>query len=116
MPARFDHRSSGVTPAWRRLLPGAGLVGCSLGLSVSLGCVSPSLHSEAVDVVRNADLVQQCTLKSEGTYTALGEKNALVLARNAVVKNGGNVFFLMSSDKSDTLTTTVNGKIYACKR
>ncbi|MGE3537854.1 MAG: hypothetical protein AB7N91_10530 [Candidatus Tectimicrobiota bacterium] len=123
MPARLDHARLANTPrvsghrhtAWR-LLCGAVWLGCSLGLCVSLGCVSSSLHSESVDVVQNPDLVKQCALRSEGTYTAVGETNALTLARNATVKNGGNVFLLMAVDKSETLTTAVKGKIYACQR
>ena len=73
-------------------------------------------HSDTVDVIQNPDLVKNCTLKSEGTYMALGEKNALTMAKNAAVKNGGNVILLLALDKSDSLTTAVNGKIYACAR
>ena len=53
---------------------------------------------------------------SEGTYTAIGEKNALTMAKNATAKNGGNVFLLVATDKGDALTTSVNGKIYVCTR
>lgn len=89
---------------------------CSLLLCVSLGCINPSLQGESIDVVHNPELVKQCTLKSEGTYTALGEKNAVTMAKNATAKNGGNVFLLVSTDKSDALTTSVNGKMYVCSR
>ncbi len=98
----------------RHRLAGRALWGCSLLLGVSLGCVNPSLQSERVDVIQNPDLVKQCTLKSEGTYTALGEKNALTMAKNATVQKGGNVFLLTSLDRGDALTTAVSGKIYTC--
>jgi hypothetical protein len=72
------------------------ILGCGLALSVTLGCLSPTIQSETVDVVRNPDLVKDCLLKSDGTYSAIGEKNTMTLARNAVVQNGGNVLLLLS--------------------
>jgi len=82
---------------------------------VTFGCLSPTLRSERVDVISNPELVKSCTLKSEGRYAAVGEKNALTLAKNAVAERGGNVLLLMSINKTDTLTTEVHGKIYACE-
>lgn len=81
---------------------------------VTFGCVSPLAESERIDVVSNPELVKYCTLKNEGRYTAVGETNALNLAKNATVKNGGNVLLTVAITKSDSLTTEVHGKIYAC--
>lgn len=90
------------------------LVSCSLVLALSFGCLSPTMQSERIDVVSNPELVKHCTLKSEGRYSALGEKNALTLAKNATVERGGNVLLTVAIHKSDPLTTEVHGKIYAC--
>ena len=55
-----------------------------------------------------------CTLQGEGKYTAVGEKNALTLAKNAAAERGGNVLLTVSISKGDNFTTEVYGKIYAC--
>jgi hypothetical protein len=91
------------------------IVVCSLGLMVIFGCLSPTLQSERIDVVSNPELVKYCTLKSEGRYSAVGEKNALTLAKNATAERGGNVLLTVAINKIDTLTTEVHGKIYACE-
>ena len=91
------------------------VVVCGLVLMMTFGCLSPTLQSARVDVVSNPELVKSCTLKSEGRYSAVGEKNALTLARNAAAERGGNVLLLMSINKTDALTTEVHGKIYACE-
>jgi hypothetical protein len=67
-------------------------------------------------VVSNPELVKYCTSKGEGKYTAIGEKNALTLAKNATAEHGGNVLLTVSINKSDTLTTAVQGKFYACEQ
>ncbi len=79
------------------------------------GCVSPSMHSERIDVVYNPELVKNCTLKSEGRYTALGEKNALTMAKNATAERGGNVLLVVAINRADPVTTDVQGKIYTCE-
>jgi hypothetical protein len=72
------------------------------------------MQGERVDVVTNPDLVRHCTLKSEGQYTALGEKNALTMAKNAAAERGGNVLLVTTIKKSESLTTEVQAKIYVC--
>ena len=101
-------------PAKQRIYTGV-LCGCGLVLAVTVGCLSPTVRSESVDVVRNPELVEHCTLKTDGTYAAIGENNALTLAKNAAADKGGNVLLIVSITKRDTLTTEVHGKIYACK-
>ena len=86
-----------------------------LVLTVTCGCLSPTAQSNRIDVVSNPELVKHCTLKSDGTYTAVGETNALALAKNAAAERGGNVLLTVSIRKSDSLTTEVHGKIYACE-
>ena len=87
---------------------------CSLGLTVLFGCLSPTLQSERIDVVSNPELVKYCTPQGEGKYTAVGEKNALTLAKNAAAERGGNVLLTVSISKGDSFTTEVYGKIYTC--
>ncbi len=87
---------------------------CSLGLTVTFGCLSPTVQSERIDVVTNPELVKYCTPKGEGKYTAVGEKNALTLAKNAAAERGGNVLLTVSISKGDSFTTEVYGKIYTC--
>ena len=87
---------------------------CGLVLTVTFGCLSPTLQSESIDVVSNPELVKYCTLKGEGKYTAVGEKNALTLAKNAAAERGGNVLLTVTISKGDSFTTEVYGKIYAC--
>ena len=86
----------------------------SLGLMVTFGCLSPTAQGERIDVVSNPELVKYCTPKGEGKYTAVGEKNALTLAKNAAAERGGNVLLTVSISKGDSFTTEVYGKIYAC--
>jgi hypothetical protein len=93
----------------------AVIVSCGLVLAMAFGCLSPTTRGEGIDVVRNPELVKYCTLKGEGKYTAVGEKNALTLAKNAAAQRGGNVLLTVSIHKSDSLTTEVDGKIYACE-
>ncbi|MBM3224511.1 MAG: hypothetical protein FJZ47_12015 [Candidatus Tectomicrobia bacterium] len=88
----------------------------TLGLTLLAGCVSPTVHSERVDVVHNPELLRSCTLKGEGKYTAVGEKNALTMARNATAERGGNVLLVLAINKGESLTTEVHGKLYACER
>ena len=85
-----------------------------LVLTVTFGCLSPTAQSERIDVVSNPELVKYCISKGEGKYTAVGEKNAMTLAKNAAAERGGNVLLTMSINKGDNLTTEVYGKIYAC--
>jgi len=87
---------------------------CGLGLTVTFGCLSPTAQSARIDVVSNPELVKYCTPKGEGKYTAIGEKNALTLAKNAAAERGGNVLLTVSMNKGDNLTTEVHGQIYAC--
>lgn len=87
---------------------------CGLGLTMIYGCVSPTVQGERIDVVSNPELVKYCTPKGEGKYTAVGEKNALTLAKNAAAERGGNVLLTVSITKGDNFTTEVYGKIYAC--
>jgi hypothetical protein len=87
---------------------------CGLVLTVTCGCLSPTAQSERIDVVSNPELVKYCTPKGEGKYTAVGEKNALTLAKNAAAERGGNVLLTVAINKGDSLTTEVYGKIYAC--
>ena len=87
---------------------------CGLVLTVSCGCLSPTAQGERIDVVSNPELVKYCTPKGEGKYTAVGEKNALTLAKNAAAERGGNVLLTVSITKGDNFTTEVYGKIYAC--
>ena len=87
-----------------------------LVLIVTFGCVSPVAQSERIDVVSNPELVKHCTPKGEGKYTAVGEKNALTIAKNAAAERGGNVLLTVAINKSDSLTTAVHGKIYACEQ
>src|SRR5689334_13471518 len=69
---------------------------CGLGLTVSFGYLSPTMQGERIDVVSNPELVKNCTPKGEGKYTAVGEKNALTLAKNAAAERGGNVLLTVS--------------------
>ena len=85
-------------------------------LTVTFGCVGSTTQSERIDVVTNPELVTHCTLKGEGKYTAVGEKNALTLAKNAAAERGGNVLLTVDIDKSSSLTTAVHGKFYACEQ
>lgn len=85
-------------------------------LTMTFGCISPTTQSVRIDVVSNPELVKYCTSKGEGKYTAIGEKNALTLAKNATAEHGGNVLLTVSINKSDTLTTAVQGKFYACEQ
>jgi hypothetical protein len=87
---------------------------CGLVLTVTFGCLSPTAQGERIDVVSNPELVKYCMPKGEGKYTAVGEKNALTLAKNAAAERGGNVLLTVSINKGDSLTTEVYGKIYAC--
>ena len=87
---------------------------CGLVLTVTFGCLSPTTQSERIDVVSNPELVKYCMPKGEGKYTAIGEKNALTLAKNAAAERGGDVFLTVSINKGDSLTTEVYGKIYTC--
>jgi hypothetical protein len=87
---------------------------CGLGLVVTFGCLSPTAQGERIDVVSNPELVKYCTPKGEGKYTAVGEKNALTLAKNAAAERGGNVLLTVSINKGDSFTTEVQGRIYAC--
>ena len=125
-----------LSPAVRRFMPSAsfghvmhchgarltqgismgGLGGCGLVLAVTVGCLQPTMQSDTIDVVRQPALVAHCTLKTEGTYTAVGENNALTLAKNAAADKGGNVLLITSITKRDAFTTEVQGKIYACAR
>ena len=92
------------------------IVSCGLVLTVTFGCLSPTAQSERIDVVSNPELVKYCMPKGEGKYTAVGEKNALTLAKNAAAERGGNVLLTVSINKSDSLTTEVHGKIYSCEQ
>src|SRR4029453_19530097 len=85
-----------------------------LGLMGPFGCLSPTAQGERIDVVTNPELVKYCTPKGEGKYTAVGENNALTLAKNATVERGGNVLLTVSIHKSDSFTNEVYGKKYAC--
>ena len=58
---------------------------CSLVLTMTCGCLSPTAQSERIDVVSNPELVKYCTPKGEGKYTAVGEKNALTLTTWKVI-------------------------------
>ena len=87
-----------------------------LVLTVTCGCLSPTAQSNRIDVVSNPELVKYCTLKGDGKYTAVGETNALTLAKNAAAERGGNVLLTVSINKRDSLTTEVYGKIYACEQ
>ena len=92
------------------------IVSCGLVLTMTFGCLRPTAQSARIDVVSNPELVKYCTLKGEGKYTAVGETNALTLAKNAAAERGGNVLLTVSTHKSDTLTTEVHGKIYSCEQ
>ena len=92
------------------------LGGCGLVLAMTVGCLKPTMQSETIDVVRQPELVAHCTLKTEGTYTAVGENNALTLAKNAAADKGGNVLLITSITKRDAFTIEVHGRIYACAR
>jgi len=92
------------------------LSGCGLLLAVTAGCLKPTLQSETIDVVHQPELVAHCTLQTEGTYTAVGESNALTLAKNAAAEKGGNVLLITSMTKRDAFTTEVHGRIYTCPR
>jgi hypothetical protein len=105
-----------LSQAIGRVVPLASLGGCCLMLAVTVGCLRPTMQSETINVVRQPELVAHCTLKMEGTYTAVGENNALTLAKNAAAEKGGNVLLLTSITKRDTFTTEVHGQIYACPR
>jgi hypothetical protein len=87
---------------------------CGLVLTVTCGCLSPTAQGERIDMVSNPELVKYCTPKGEGKYTAVGEKNALTLAKNAAAERGGNVLLTISISKGNSFTTEVYGKIYAC--
>ena len=84
-------------------------------LTMTFGCLSPTAQSVRIDVVSNPELVKYCTHKGEGKYTAVGENNALTLAKNAAAERGGNVLLTVSIHKGDSFTTEVYGKIYACE-
>ena len=92
------------------------LSGCGLLLAVTAGCLKPTLQSETIDVVHQPELVAHCTLQTEGTYTAVGESNALTLAKNAAAEKGGNVLLITSMTKRDAFTTEVHGRRYTCPR
>jgi hypothetical protein len=87
---------------------------CALVLTVTCGCLSPTVQGESIDVVSNPELVKYCMPKGEGKYTAVGEKNALTLAKNAAAERGGNVLLTVSISKGNSFTTEVYGKIYSC--
>ena len=87
---------------------------CGLVLTATFGCLSPTRQSERIDVVSNPELVKHCIPQGEGKYTAVGEKNAMTLAKNATAERGGNVLLTVSIHKGDSLTTEVYGKLYAC--
>jgi len=108
---RWQHRSQAGAPQRLRVL---GV--CSLLLALTGGCLKPSLQGEAIEVIHQPALVAHCTLKTEGTYTAVGEHNALTLAKNAAADKGGNVLLILAITKSASFTTEVHGKIYACPR
>ena len=84
-------------------------------LTVTCGYLSPTAQGASIDVVSNPELVKYCTFQGEGKYTAVGEKNALTLAKNAAAERGGNVLLTVSISKGDSFTTEVYGKIYACE-
>src|SRR5688572_14612294 len=42
---------------------------CGLVLTVTCGCLSPTVQGESIDVVSNPELVKYCTPKGEGKYT-----------------------------------------------
>jgi hypothetical protein len=90
------------------------MVLCGLVLTVTCGCLSSTAQGERIDVVSNPELVKYCTPKGEGKYTAVGEKNALTLAKNAAAERGGNVLLTVSVSKGNSFTTEVYGKIYTC--
>src|SRR5207244_13408604 len=81
-------------------------------LTMTFGCLSPTAQSARIDVVSNPELVKYCTPKGEGKYTAVGENNALTLAKNAAAERGGNVLLKISIHMSDRLYTEGNGNIY----
>ena len=81
---------------------------CGLGLTVTFGCLSPTAQGERIDVVSNPELVKYCTSKGEGKYTAVGEKNALTLAKNAAAERGGNVLLTVSINKGDSFSTRLS--------
>ena len=87
---------------------------CGLMLTATCGCLSLTAPGERIDVVSNPELVKYCTPKGEGKYTAVGEKNALTLAKNATAERGGNTLLTVSISKGDSFTNEVYGKIYAC--
>ena len=89
---------------------------CALVLTVTFGCLSLTAQGARIDVESNPELIKYCTLQGEGKYTAVGEKNALTLAKNAVAERGGNVLLTVSISKGDNFTTDVYGKIYACSQ
>lgn len=91
------------------------IVVCGLVLLGTFGCLSSTLQSEKIDVVSNPELVKHCTFKGDVRYAAVGEKNALTLAKNRTAERGGNVLLTTSVNKGDALTTEVLGKIYACE-
>lgn len=104
-----------------RTWPRAGLrlvilLGCSMALALPAGCLRETISSASIDTVYNPELVKDCTLKSTGSYEAIGEKNALTMARNAVAQKGGNVMLITTITRSDWLTTTVEARIYLCDR
>lgn len=115
MPVRSHTLRRALPPLARHCVRGV-LGGSCLLLAVSAGCLRPAERSDTIDVVRQPEVVAHCTLKTEGTYTAIGETNALTLAKNAAVDKGGNVLLIVSTTKRDPLTTEVHGKIYDCKR
>jgi hypothetical protein len=89
---------------------------CALVLTVTFGCLSLTAQGARIDVESNPELIKYCTLQGEGKYTAVGEKNALTLAKNAVAERGGNVLLTVSISKGDNFTTDVYGKIYTCSQ
>ena len=83
---------------------------CALMLAVTCGCLSLTAQGASIDVVSNPELVKYCTLQGEGKYTAVGEKNALTLAKNAAAERDGNVLLTVSISKGNNFTTEVYGK------
>ena len=73
---------------------------CSLGLTVTFGCLSPTAQSNRIDVVSNPELVKYCTLKGDGKYTAVGETNALTLAKNAATERWARALHPSASSPS----------------
>ncbi len=92
------------------------LLGGSVLLALLAGCLQEKIPSTSIDTVYNSELVRDCMLQSSGTYEAIGEKNALTMARNAVAQKGGNVLLITAITRSDWWTTRVEARIYLCDR